>query len=125
MTEQRESALYAMCIVRDLTGLSDRQIRYYDQVGLVIPTRTASGRRIYSQSQVDALLEVKLLIGEGLTVAQTKDELARRQQRRTAILSQREPDVETRRDAMSGRGTQSLINTAYVERRLGEIRPKR
>lgn len=125
MADPRESALYAMCVVRDLTGLSDRQIRYYDQTGLVVPARTPSGRRLYSQVQIDALLEVKQLIGEGLTVAQTREAIERRQQRRTGILTQREPDVQTRRDAMSGRGSQSLSNTAYVERRLSEIRTRR
>lgn len=125
MADQREAALYAMYVVRDLTGLSDRQIRYYDQMGLVNPARTPTGRRLYSQVQIEALLEVKLLISEGLTVAQTKEAIGRRQQRRTGILAQREPDVQTRRDAMFGRGTQSLTNTAYVERRLSEIRTKR
>lgn len=114
-----------MCVVRDLTGLSDRQIRYYDQVGLVVPARTPSGRRLYSQTQVDMLLEVKSLIGEGLTVIETKAALERRLQRRSGIWTQREPDVQTRRDAMSGRGAESISNTAFVERRLGEMSRRR
>ncbi|MGE5559647.1 MAG: MerR family transcriptional regulator [Chloroflexota bacterium] len=125
MADQRQAAVYAMCVVRDLTGLSDRQIRYYDQVGLVVPVRTASGRRLYSPAQIDALLEVKALIDEGLTVVQTKAALERRRRRPSGVLTAREPDVETRRDAMIGPGTQRLSNTAYVERRLGEMRPKR
>lgn len=113
-----------MCVVRSLTGLTDRQIRYYDRVGLVVPARTASGRRLYSQAQIETLLEVKALLGEGLTVVQVKAVMERRRQRGSGDWLLSEPDIWTRRDAMAGRGAQSLTNTAYIQRRLDEIRVK-
>lgn len=124
MADQRDAALYTMCVVRSLTGLSDRQIRYYDRVGLVVPTRTASGRRLYSPAQIETLREVKALLGEGLTVVQVKAAMERRRQRNGGESLLSEPDVWTRRDAMAGRGAQSLTNTAYIQRRLDEIRAK-
>jgi MerR family glutamine synthetase transcriptional repressor len=123
MPEAPEAAVYSMRIVRTLTGLSDRQIRYYDQCQLVVPARTAAGHRFYSPSQVNQLREIKALLDEGLTIAEVKATLERRR-RSGAHWSLSEPDVQTRRDAMTGRGAQSTANTAYVERRLGEWRPR-
>lgn len=123
MPESSDAAVYSMRVVRSLTGLSDRQIRYYDQCDLVIPTRTASGHRFYSPAQVGQLREIKALLGEGLTIVQVKAALERRR-RSGAQWTLSEPDVLSRRDAMIGRGTQSLANTAYVERRLGERNPR-
>lgn len=36
---RRDLAVLPMSVVRELTGLSDRQIRYYDQQGLIEPHR--------------------------------------------------------------------------------------
>lgn len=46
--------------VADLTGLSLRTIRYYEEIGLVTPSgRTAGGFRQYGQEDVDRLLLIK------------------------------------------------------------------
>lgn len=36
---RRDLAVLPMSVVRELTDLSDRQIRYYDQQGLITPQR--------------------------------------------------------------------------------------
>lgn len=42
-----------------LSGVSTRTLRYYDQIGLLLPVRTASnGYRIYGQAQVDRLQQI-------------------------------------------------------------------
>lgn len=39
-----------------LAGVSARTLRYYDQIGLLKPTRlSSSGYRIYGQAEVDLL----------------------------------------------------------------------
>ena len=59
-----------MAAVRALTGLSDRQLRYYDQQGLVVPRRSPGGHRLYTAAEVDRLLRVRELLSAGLTVRQ-------------------------------------------------------
>lgn len=61
--------LHTMGEIRRLTGLTDRQIRYYDQHGLVTPTRSAGRHRLFTPDDVARLLVIKPLLARGLTVA--------------------------------------------------------
>ena len=60
--------LHTMGAVRRLTGLSDRQIRYYHQRGLVRPRRSPGGHRLFTAEDVASLLEVRRRLAAGLTV---------------------------------------------------------
>lgn len=51
------------------TGASRRSIRYYEQQGLLEARRTARGWRVYDEGDVHRVLNVRELIGVGLTVA--------------------------------------------------------
>lgn len=68
-----DSPVFPIGVVRRLTGLSDRQIRYYDQTGLVIPERTEGNKRLYSVNEVRKLLEIKELLSRGNDIQQIKD----------------------------------------------------
>jgi len=57
--------VYPMRVVEHLTGLSGRRIRYYEQLGLVRPARTAGGQRLFSPADVGTLLEIKAALAEG------------------------------------------------------------
>jgi MerR family glutamine synthetase transcriptional repressor len=59
----------------NLTQLSARQIRYYEEHGLIMPTRTEGNRRLYSFNDVDKLLEIKDLLDQGLNLAGIKQVL--------------------------------------------------
>lgn len=76
MTRELDEAepVFPMGIATKLTGLTERQIRYYDSLGLVSPARTSGGRRMYSKEDIRALLEVKRLMAGGWTLR----EIARR-----------------------------------------------
>lgn len=55
------------------TGLSLRTIRYYEEIGLVVPTRRTSGRfRIYTESDIERLILVKAVKPLGLGLEQTR-----------------------------------------------------
>ena len=69
---RRNMALFPMSIVRELTGLTARQIRYYEENNLVMPQRTEGNRRMFSFNDVDRLLEIKLLLEEGVNLAGIK-----------------------------------------------------
>lgn len=66
MSRHRNLPLYSIGAVSNLTGLSERRIRYYEKAGLIRPARTAGNQRRYSQADVDRLLEIKGLLQQGL-----------------------------------------------------------
>ena len=43
------------------TGWSARMLRYLESVGLVVPSRTASGYRLYGGAELDQLRQLRLL----------------------------------------------------------------
>jgi len=87
--EKREPG-YTMAVVKGMTGLSERQIRYYDAVGLVSPRRTPGGHRLYSQRDVERLLEIKSLIAMGLKVSEVRERLREKEGPPPELVSDRE-----------------------------------
>lgn len=72
----REVPVYPIGVVQKLTGLTGRQIRYYEKMGLLRPHRTQGNQRLYSPDDVDLLLKVKALLAEGLNIEGVKAKLA-------------------------------------------------
>lgn len=58
-----------------LTDLTARQIRYYEEQGLISPKRSQANRRLYSLNDVDKLLDIKDMIVDGLSIAAIKKQL--------------------------------------------------
>jgi DNA-binding transcriptional MerR regulator len=48
------------------TGVSQRLLRYYEELGLVVPGRAYNGYRTYEESHVDIVLQIKGLLEAGL-----------------------------------------------------------
>jgi MerR family transcriptional regulator, glutamine synthetase repressor len=69
---RRTMPLFPIGIVMQLTELSARQIRYYEENSLVFPARTEGNRRMFSFNDVDRLLEIKKLIEQGVNMAGIK-----------------------------------------------------
>lgn len=65
---RKSLAVFPIGTVMTLTGLSARQIRYYETHDLVVPKRSEKNRRLYSLNDVDRLLEIIDLIAEGYTL---------------------------------------------------------
>jgi len=65
-------AVYPMGVAERLTGLTARQIRYWEQQGLVKPSRTPGGHRMYSEADILRLKEIKRLLSEGMTLERVK-----------------------------------------------------
>ena len=57
--------IMTMGTVKEMTGLSERQIRYYEQKKLVFPDRSPSGTRKYSFSDIKLLIEIAEKIRKG------------------------------------------------------------
>ena len=56
---RRSLAVFPIGTVMKLTDLTARQIRYYEDQGLIQPERTAGNRRMYSLNDMDRFLEIK------------------------------------------------------------------
>lgn len=64
----RYHPVFAMGVVEQLTGLTGRRIRYYEQMGLLSPARSQGNHRLYSEHDVERLREIKMLMDRRLTV---------------------------------------------------------
>ncbi|MCM3386955.1 MerR family transcriptional regulator [Ureibacillus chungkukjangi] len=69
---RRSMPLLPISIVMQLTELSARQIRYYEEHDLIQPHRTEGNRRMFSLNDVDTLLDVKDMLEQGVNMAGIK-----------------------------------------------------
>lgn len=69
---RRSMPILSMNIVMQLTGLTARQIRYYEENDLIIPSRTEGKQRMFSLDDIDTLLEIKDLLQSGVNIAGIK-----------------------------------------------------
>ncbi|GGA24869.1 MerR family transcriptional regulator [Psychrobacillus lasiicapitis] len=69
---RRSMPLLSMNIVMQLTGLTARQIRYYEEHELVQPARTEGKQRMFSLDDIDTLLEIKDMLATGVNIAGIK-----------------------------------------------------
>ena len=71
--DQRKSVpLLPISTVMQLTNLSARQIRYYEEHHLIEPVRTEGNRRMFSLHNIDELLEIQELLEQGINIAGIK-----------------------------------------------------
>ena len=61
---RRSLAIFPIGSVMKLTDLTARQIRYYEDHGLIKPDRNEGNRRLYSLNDMDLLLEIKDFLDE-------------------------------------------------------------
>ncbi|MEJ6950627.1 MerR family transcriptional regulator [Natronospora cellulosivora (SeqCode)] len=64
-----------MRVVKEKTGLTSRQIRYYDQMNLIFPFRTKGNQRLFSENDIKRLSKIKSLLEEGYSIEAIKNKL--------------------------------------------------
>lgn len=69
--------VYPMRVVCRLTGLSERQVRYWEKLGLVQPARTPGEHRLFSKEDVRRLQQIKRLKEEGVPLRAMRTRLGR------------------------------------------------
>ncbi|NPV44876.1 MAG: MerR family transcriptional regulator [Firmicutes bacterium] len=69
-------SVFPIGIVEAKTGLTKRQIRYYEQMGLLKPARTKGNQRRYSEKDVKRLLRIKELLKQGFDIKGIKAKLS-------------------------------------------------
>ena len=71
--EMRKSVpVLPISTVMQLTNLTARQIRYYEEHHLIEPVRTEGNRRMFSLNNIDELLEIQELLEQGINIAGIK-----------------------------------------------------
>ncbi|CCQ96359.1 transcriptional regulator (nitrogen metabolism) [[Clostridium] ultunense Esp] len=94
---RRTQPLFPIGIVTQLTQLSARQIRYYEEQELITPQRNKGKQRLFSFNDVERLLEIKSLIDQGLNIAGIKQVLKLKEENETL-----EMDKEDQRGKIKG-----------------------
>lgn len=109
---RRSMPLFPIGIVMQLTELSARQIRYYEEHGLISPARTEGNRRLFSFNDVDRLLEIKDLIDQGVNLAGIKQIFASRQPE----TNTNEPNIAmAEKPALSDEELRKLLRTELMQ----------
>lgn len=124
---RRNMPLFPISIVMKLTDLSARQIRYYEQHGLIKPARTKGNRRIFSFNDVERLLEIKDLIEKGVNIAgiqQMIRPVTRPSDQPVNITPQTEAVEETDALLKTGTAQQPGVQKINVHQKKGAIQKK-
>ena len=122
MTEQSrdQMALFPIGTVMKLTGLSARQIRYYEEHGLVLPIRTAGNQRLFSFRDVERLRQIKSMLESGLNIAGIKKVLQQGQtdaKEGTAAVGQ--PNLES--NEITDPQVHRILKRQLMDRRPGKV----
>ena len=76
----KDKKVISIGTVRDLTGLSERQIRYYETRKLLFPERSKTGIRKYSFQDIELLVEIANQLEDGIWTNEIRKELQRKEQ---------------------------------------------
>ncbi|WP_308162131.1 MerR family transcriptional regulator [Bacillus sp. ISL-18] len=87
---RRSMPLFPIGTVMQLTELTARQIRYYEEHQLISPARTEGNRRLFSLNDIDRLLEIKDLIDQGVNMAGIKHLFMVKEQQANIVEKQTE-----------------------------------
>ena len=60
--------VYGIAVTSDLVGTGVQNLRAYEKAGLLDPTRTAGGTRLYSSDDVARLRRIQALLAQGLNL---------------------------------------------------------
>lgn len=68
-TPHPDDGVYAISVAADLAGTGIQNLRAYERRGLLEPTRTPGGTRLYSDVDVRRLRRITTLLASGLNLA--------------------------------------------------------
>lgn len=94
---RKSMPLLPISIVMQLTELTARQIRNYEDHELITPARTTGNKRMFSLNDVDTLLEIKDLLEQGINLAGVKKIMLLQEQATQIIQPTQMTDAELRK----------------------------
>jgi len=70
MTLENEEPRYVISVAARLVGVRTYTLRYYEKIGIIEPSRSRGNIRLYSDSDIAWLKQVKMLMEDlGVTIA--------------------------------------------------------
>lgn len=109
---RRSMPLFPIGIVMQLTDLTARQIRYYEEHQLISPARTEGNRRLFSLNDIDRLLEIKDLIDQGVNMAGVKRVFAVQEQ---SLLTEEKQQAEKARQELSDEQLRHMLRSELIQ----------
>jgi DNA-binding transcriptional MerR regulator len=110
------------------TGTPRRLLRYYEEQGLILPSRCANGYRAYDESVVDRVLQIRGLLDAGLPTRIIKQILPCLNKPRIIHFSDATPEMiatlEDERDRMTERIECLARNRDAIADYLDAVRAK-
>ncbi len=104
--------MYSIGAVQKETGLTGRQIRYYESMGLIQVARTEGNQRRYTDRDIVRLLEIKGLIERNLDVNTVKK-----------LLSQEDAEVQDSSNEHKSTASQSSSTNSVIGDKLTSLYP--
>ncbi|WP_064093018.1 MerR family transcriptional regulator [Rossellomorea aquimaris] len=77
----KDKKVISIGVVSELTGLTERKIRYYEEKNLIFPKRSKGGYRKYSFGDVERLMDIADQREEGVTTKEIKQELSKKERK--------------------------------------------
>lgn len=109
---RRSMPLFPIGIVMQLTDLTARQIRYYEEHQLISPARTEGNRRLFSLNDIDRLLEIKDLIDQGVNIAGIKRVFAVQEQ---SLSTEGKQQAEKARQELSDEQLRHMLRSELIQ----------
>jgi DNA-binding transcriptional MerR regulator len=103
------------------TGVSARALRHYESREVLVPHRDANGYRVYAESDVLRVLQIKSMIAAGLTTATIARYLDCARTGDHGIILDMCPRLRAEVDALSDRLNQQQAALEETRERLGAL----
>lgn len=110
---RRTMPLFPIGIVMQLTDLTARQIRYYEEHQLISPARTEGNRRMFSLNDIDLLLEIKDLIDQGVNLAGIKQLFSAKQ--KEEVTEEMEKEAKKVRRELSDDELRKILRSEIMQ----------
>ncbi|MFC4738041.1 MerR family transcriptional regulator [Bacillus daqingensis] len=82
----KDKKVIGIGIASELTGLSERQIRYYEERKLIFPDRSKGGTRKYSFADVERLVDIANKMEDGMQTFEIRKEEMKQSDIRSKML---------------------------------------
>lgn len=110
----KEDGLYPIRTVASLTGVNPVTLRAWERrYGLIKPRRTESGRRLYTQQDVDLIHRVLALLDEGVPIGQVKAVVAGQVHRDAETIGDRWAAARAQMVTAIARFDEDTLNELY------------
>jgi MerR family glutamine synthetase transcriptional repressor len=124
--EAGSAPVYSMGVAERLTGLTARQIRYWEQQELLTPARTKGRQRLYSEADIAKLKEIKKLLAEGYTLDRVRAHYQARELRQRRLAEELARQKAARLTSLYPVNDRAeLLRRLERERSLREHQPRR